>query len=174
VHRMKQCLLNISPQFNCQRMVGEYMTELYEPAHVAFSEVRKDNFEEARRKARWHAKISQMWGRVSFAELGPGPDGSVVSGTAIAMRAAVDLAGLTPEDVRVEAVVGRVGITGQLEGTEVLTLPAVEQKGSVYVFQKEFTPHQTGRLGYALRIGSNHFINPLTRPCNSLLKWGID
>jgi hypothetical protein len=74
----------------------------------------------------------------------------------------------------VEAVVGRVGITGQLEGTEVMTLPAVEQKGSVYVFQKEFTPQQTGRLGYALRIGSNHFDNPLTRPCNSLLKWGLD
>jgi starch phosphorylase len=81
---------------------------------------------------------------------------------------------LTPEDVLVEAVVGRVGITGQLEATEVIALPAVEQKGSVYVFQKEFTPHQTGRLGYALRISSNHFNNPLTRPCNSLLKWGLD
>src|SRR3954463_1588992 len=174
VHRMKQCLLNISPQFNCQRMVGEYMAEFYEPAHAAFSKVRQNNFEDARRKAKWQANVSQLWSRVNFADLGPGPDGSVVSGTSIPMWTAVDLAGLTPADVRVEAVVGRVGITGQLEGTEVMTLPAVEQRGTVYVFQKEFTPHQTGRLGYALRIGSNHFENPLTRPCNSLLKWGLD
>ena len=45
------------------------------------------------------------------------------------MRAVVDLAGLKPTDVRVEAVIGRVGSTGQLEDTEVLTLPAVEQRG---------------------------------------------
>ena len=174
VHRMKQCLLNVSPQFNCQRMVGEYMTGLYEPAHAAFSEVRKDNFEEARRKAKWEAEINRVWGLVNFVDVGPGPGGSVVSGTPITMRASVDLAGLTPEDVHVEAVVGRVGISGQLESTEVMTLPPVGEAGSVYVFQKEFTPHQTGRLGYTLRISSNHFSNPLTRPCNSLLKWGLD
>ena len=29
VRRMKQCLRFISPQFNCQRMVAEYMQELY-------------------------------------------------------------------------------------------------------------------------------------------------
>ena len=174
VHRMKQCLLNVSPQFNCQRMVGEYMTGLYEPAHAAFSEVRKDNFEEARRKAKWEAEINRVWGLVNFVDVGPGPGGSVVSGTPITMRASVDLAGLTPEDVHVEAVVGRVGISGQLESTEVMTLPPVGEAGSVYVFQKEFTPHQTGRLGYTLRISSDHFSNPLTRPCNSLLKWGLD
>jgi starch phosphorylase len=174
VHRMKQCLLNVSPQFNCQRMVGEYMTELYEPAHLAFQEVRNNGFEEAKRKAKWSAEVQNAWDRVKFIEVGPGPNGSVVSGAAIPMRATVDLAGLTPEDVRVEAVLGRVGVSGQLEGTEVMTLPAVEQRGSAYVFEKKFVPQQTGRLGYALRISSNHFINPLTRPCSSLLKWGQD
>ena len=174
VHRMKQCLLNVSPQFNCQRMVGEYMTELYEPAHAAFSEVRKNNFEDARRKAKWQSNINQVWDRVKFVDLGPKPDASVISGTAITMRASVDLAGLTPDDVQVEAVVGRVGISGQLENTEVITLPSVGEAGPVYVFQKEFTPHQTGRLGFTFRISSNHFTNPLTRPCNSLLRWGVD
>jgi len=71
----------------------------------------------------------------------------------------------------VEAVIGHVGVNGTLEETEVITLPAVEQRGSLYVYQKEFLPHRTGRLGLSLRISSNHFIDPLTRPCNSLLKW---
>ena len=53
-----------------------------------------------------------------------------------------------------------------------MTLPAVEQHGSVYVFAKEFVPLQTGRLGYSLRVSPNHYHDPLTRPCNSLLKWG--
>jgi starch phosphorylase len=40
------------------------------------------------------------------------------------------------------------------------------------VFAKEVVPQQTGRLGYALRISPNHYDDPLTRPCTSLLKWG--
>ena len=89
------------------------------------------------------------------------------------MRTSVDLAGLTPEDVRVEAIVGRIGSNGQLEETEILTLSPVEQKGTVFVFAKEFVPHQTGRLGFSVRVSTNHFHDPLTRPCHSLLKWGV-
>jgi starch phosphorylase len=106
--------------------------------------------------------------------MGPGPDASVLSGSAIPLRTVVDLAGLTPDDVRVEAIVGRVGTSGQLEETDVMTLPAIEQNGGSWLFERQFVPHQTGRLGYALRICPNHDDNPLTRPCNSLLKWGQD
>ena len=86
-------------------------------------------------------------------------------------RAAVELAGLKPHDVRVEAVVGRVGTTGTLEETEVIVLPPTEDLESVAVFTKEITPRQTGRLGYALRVSPNHYEDPLTRPCPDLLRW---
>jgi len=84
---------------------------------------------------------------VKFLELGPGPQASVGSGSPVPMRAVVDLGGLTPGDVRVEAVVGHIAATGQLEGSEVLTLPPVEQRGAAYVFEREFVPKMTGRLG---------------------------
>jgi starch phosphorylase len=172
VKRMKQCLSTISPMFNCQRMVQEYLHKMYEPAHRAHVEMVRSDFDLARQRSEWKATVHQAWGNVRFMELGPGPDASVLSGSAIPMRTLVDLAGLTPDDVRVEAVVGRVGVEGQLEDPEVLRLPAVEQHGTAWMFEKEFVPHQTGRLGYALRISPNHDDNPLTRPCNSLLKWG--
>jgi starch phosphorylase len=105
-------------------------------------------------------------------ETGPAPAGPVTSGITVPVRAAVELAGLDPEDVRVELVMGRVGASGGLEDTEVMVLPPVEKNGSVAVFAKEITPQQTGRLGYALRISPNHYDDPLTRPCTSLLKWG--
>jgi starch phosphorylase len=174
VRRMKQCLRNISPMFNCQRMLGEYIEKMYEPAHRAYADIRRDGFATARERVRWNEGVHQVWNGVRFLELGPGPDASVISGSPIPMRTVVDLAGLSPSDVRVEAVVGRVGITGQLEETQILRLPPIEQRGSAYVFQKEFVPRQTGRLGYALRVSPNHDENPLTRPCNSLLKWGMD
>jgi starch phosphorylase len=155
-------------------MVDEYMDELYEPAHSAYAAMRSSNFQLARDKANWNNMVTETWHNVKFVEMGPGPDASVLSGSAILMRAAIDLAALTPSDVRVEALVGRVGPTGQLENTEILRLPATGQQGAAWVFQKEFIPRQTGLLGYALRVGPNYGDNPLTRPCNSLLKWGLE
>jgi starch phosphorylase len=171
VRRMKQSLSHLSPQFNCQRMVGEYMAQLYEPAHQAYLEVSRDRFEPARDRARWNEQVEKVWDNVSFLEVGPGPDVSVLTGLPIPMRAVVNLAGLTPNDVRVEAVIGRVGVNGNLEETQVMSLPSVEQQGNAYVFLREFVPHQTGRLGYSLRISPNHYDDPLTRPCHALLKW---
>ena len=121
----------------------------------------------------WTSKVNQAWPSVAFLEIGAGPEPSILSGQNVPMRAVVELAGLTPEDVRVEAIFGRVGVTGELEQTESVTLPAIEKRGSAYVFEREFKPAQTGRLGYALRVTPNHNENPLMRPCNSLLKWGL-
>jgi starch phosphorylase len=102
---------------------------------------------------------------------GPAPALSVSSGAAVEVRAAIELAGLNATDVRVELVMGRVDSNGHLEETEVQVLPSMEQQGSVAVFGKDVVPERTGRLGYALRVSPNHFEDPLTRPCGSLLKW---
>ncbi len=174
IRRMRQSLMNLSPQFNCQRMVSEYMSQLYTPAHEGFREMACNDFNEARDRARWNEEVQRAWHGVSFVELGPGPDFSVLTGKPVPMRASLNLAGLSPRDVRVEAVVGRIGVNGTLEETQVMTMPPVTQEGSAWVFASEFVPHQTGRLGYSVRVTPNHYDDPLTRPCNSLLKWGVD
>jgi starch phosphorylase len=171
VRRMKQSLTYISPQFDCRRMVREYMTQLYEPAHQQHLRIRDSRYALIRDKSRWNARIREVWDKVKFVDAGAALSGSVVSGKPVTVRAAVFLAGLTPQDVRVEVVMGRVDSNGHLEETEVSILPSVEQNGSVAVFGRDIIPERTGRLGYALRVSPNHFEDPLTRPCTSLLKW---
>jgi starch phosphorylase len=107
---------------------------------------------------------------VKFVSSGIGSD-QVVAGSALPLRAEVELAGLKPQDVRVEAVVGRVAADGEIEEAQVLTLAPLEQHETVYLFGRDFAPFTTGRLGYALRVTPNHYEDPLNRPCNSLLKW---
>ncbi len=172
MHRMKRSIMYLSPQFNCQRMVDEYMAQLYEPAHRAWTEVRRDGFAKARQLAEWNATVRKVWDQIQFVEMGTSPDGPVLSGKPVPVRTAVNLAGLKADDVRVEVLVGRIGVNGQLEDTEVMVLPAIEQRGNVVVFAREIVPQQTGRMGYALRIAPNHYGDPVTRPCGSLLKWG--
>jgi starch phosphorylase len=171
MRRVKQSLMYITPQFDCRRMVHDYMTELYDPAHLQHVRLRQSDYNLVRDKARWDTRIREVWDRVRFVEAGVGPTGSVISGRPVPVRAAVDLAGLTPEDVRVEVVMGRVDSNGNLEETEVMVLPPLEQQGAVAIFGKDIVPERTGRLGYALRVSPNHFDDPLTRPCTSLLKW---
>ncbi len=174
VRRMKTCMANITPRFSCGRMVAEYMSQLYQPSHALWLDVSQENFKEAREKTVWDARMNQNWNQIRFLDLGEGPADQVMSGSAVPLRATVDLGGLRPAEVRVEAVIGQVGVNGELQDTYTLALTPVEERGNAVTFQTEFTVQQTGRLGYSVRVSPNHFDNPLTRPCNSLLKWVSD
>jgi glycogen phosphorylase len=174
VRRMKTSIAGLTPLFGCGRMLAEYMSELYQPAHLLWQKVSKNSFELARNRTGWDARINNSWSAVRFLELAGGPTDQVVSGAAVPIMALVELAGLAPADVRVEAVVGHIGVNGQLLDTLTLPLKAGESRGTAVLFADEFIAQQTGRIGYSVRISPNHFDNPLTRPCNSLLKWVSD
>jgi glycogen phosphorylase len=174
VRRMKKCMANITPRFSCGRMVAEYMSELYEPAHRYWRSISNNNFEAARQKSVWDTRMNENWHLIRFVDVGEGPADYVMSGSAVPLRATVELAGLKKSEVRVEAVIGQIGINGELQGAYALPLVPVEEQGTAVVFANEFTVQQTGRLGYSVRISPNHFDNPLTRPCNALIKWVSD
>jgi len=174
VRRMKQSLAAITPRFSSGRMVAEYMYELYEPAHKLWERVSRDDFREARRKSEWEANLTAAWSRVHFVGFGDSPAKQVLSGSPVPLRTEIDLAGLQPSDVRVEAVVGPIDSNGQLQDIHTVPLSAVGQNGNAFIFANEYVVQQTGLVGYSLRISPNHFDNPLTRPCNALLKWGSD
>jgi len=172
MQRVKQSLMNLSPMFNCQRMIQDYTTRLYEPAHQGYLRVRAEEFSYTREKSQWTNAVERVWHMVEIRDLAPpAARRSILSGYPIKLGAAVRLAGLGPEDVRVEAVVGRVGVNGTLEETTVLTLPPEAEQDGEHIFSREFVPHQTGRLGYALRVSPNHSDDPLARPCHSRVKW---
>jgi starch phosphorylase len=171
VDRVRQSVRELCPRFNCQRMIQEYKGQLYAPAHEAYTQMRRDSFQRARDLTRWNAGVHQLWDRVRFVDAGPSTTEPVHSGRSVTVTALLDLAGLPPQDVRVEAVFGRISVNGELEDTEVLTLTASGNQGAHYLFSGEFAPQQTGRLGYALRVCPNHYHDPLTRPCSTLIKW---
>lgn len=169
--RVKQCLENVSAKFNCQRMVTEYDALLYQPAHRDWTRVSQEGFSQARRQVEWSQRVTAAWDRIRFEPSGRGPRREIAADTPIRLEARVFLAGLTADDVRVEAVVGHVGANGELEQAETLMLSAVEKQNDVFLFGRDYLPNMTGRIGFAIRITPNHFENPLNRPCNAAVKW---
>ncbi len=169
---MKVCLKNMSPRFNAQRMLEEYTTRLYRPAHAAFDQMRTGSFALARERAAWERQVESVWDRVQIREAGPAEPVSEITGDqSILMRAVVDLAGLKPEDVKVEVVVGRVAGDGQLVEAHPVPLLASETKDGLHVFTRQLVPGLMGRLGYAFRVSPNHTEDPLRRPCQGRMKW---
>src|SRR5262249_25748272 len=131
------------------------------------------NFAAARERVSWSRKVQDAWPNVKFIDTDIGPN-KVFTGAPIPLRAELELNGLTSDDVRVEALVGRVGPEGVLQDVQVLTLESTERQGTRCVFRRDTTPYATGRLGFAVRVTPNHFSDPLCRPCNALLKWAED
>ena len=173
VRRMKTSLKNLSPQFDCTRMLAEYYSEMYQPAERAFMDVSEGNFRRIREWAVWERKVVENWPRVQFSAIEPELPEPVTSGQPLRFRAVIELGELQPSDVRVEVVLGRVSSSGELEDAEVFVLPPTEKSASGYVFSKSYVPSQSGRLGYTVRVTPNHFSDPLTRQCHSLIRWGI-
>jgi starch phosphorylase len=173
IQRVKQSLMNLSPQFNCQRMIHEYSSLLYNQAHENFTAVRRDSFQAAREKVSWMGQVDRAWNDVDIKDATEETGPCLLSGQGVHLRAAASLNGLQPGDVRVEAVVGRVGSNGLLEEPMVVSLAPVQEQNGVFFFEREFTPHQTGRLGYTLRIAPNHTEDPLSRPCRTPIKWAL-
>jgi glycogen phosphorylase len=171
MERVKQCLRFVSAQYNCQRMIDEYRSQLYEPAHRAWEAMARDSFARAREYTVWSLRVNQRWPQVRFLEASAGADAAVLAGASLPLRARVDLAGLSADDVRVEALVGKVGSQGELEEAQVLTLDPLEQQGSAFLFGRAFSPVTTGRLGFSVRVTPNHCTDPLNRPCNALITW---
>jgi starch phosphorylase len=172
VKRMKTSMMNLTPGFDARRMVHDYEKQLYDPADSHWRQMQANDFADARQRAGWNARVREIWPLVSFIEMGPAPSGPVMSGQPVSVRTEIRLAGLKPDEVRVECVIGRIGSSGGLEETEVVSLPSKGVNGEIAVFEKEIVPAQTGRLGYAVRVSPNHYDDPLTRPVTSLLKWG--
>ena len=148
MRRMKQSLTYITPHFDCRRMVHEYMTELYEPAHSQHVKLLRGDYSLVREKAQWNTRIREVWDRVRFVDSVSGPAGSVTSGKPVEVRAAIDLAGLTPGDVRVEVVMGRIDSNGQSgRNRSDGAARRASSRASVATFGKEIVPGADRAVG---------------------------
>jgi starch phosphorylase len=174
---MKQSIINMSPRFSCARMVAEYDSLLYQNAHEGFGEVATDNFVRVRSHERWMRTVRSAWPQLRVLETGPRQAVPILAGEAMTLEATVYLGGLTPGDVRVDALAGHIGGDGYLESPDLVRLTpeatTADSRGACR-FTARYTPSMTGRIGLAVRVMPNHIMgrdNPLTIPCHPLIVW---
>lgn len=152
----KRSIATVAPRFNVIRMVGEYVQKFYAPAAQQGRRYAVENFAPARALAEWKNRIRTAWPEVRLRRLDT-PASRVKFGHPVRIEVAVQLHGLKPEDVTVEALFGRPGID-HTQGRSrhfALTCDGTTDQGE-QLFILDLTPEQCGKLEYRIRAFPSH------------------
>jgi starch phosphorylase len=148
---------SIGEKAQATRMVAEYTERLYTPAAVDSRRLNAD-FAGAVELASWKARVRAGWAGVDVEHVeSEHVDGSVELGSQVQVTAYVRLGDLSPEDVDIAALTGRVDDNDMLHDQESHSLELTEQLGDQrYRFSSLVPVDRTGQFGYTVRAVPRH------------------
>ncbi|HET8603079.1 MAG TPA: alpha-glucan family phosphorylase [Marmoricola sp.] len=157
IEMVRHTLKSLGPKVLSSRMVRDYVEHLYEPAALASREV-NDSYEGAAELAAWKARVTAGWDevRIDHVETEGVTDAPELGGT-FDLHVFVSLGSLSPEDVDVQVVHGRVRSEDQLVDTSVESLGHAESyEGGRHRFDAHVALSRTGPFGYTVRVLPRH------------------
>ena len=157
---VRHTLATLRPRVEATRMLREYVQDWYAPAARSAALLIRDDFAGARELAAYRERLNAAWPHVHIPSVDVTglPDTPVV-GAEMTVRAQVDLGGLEPTDVTVEAVVGRVG-DGDDDMTDTVQVPMTHvgrvDGSDTDRFEAVVTLPRAGLTGYTVRVLPSH------------------
>ena len=121
---------SLGPQVTAARMVRDYTTALYEPAAASAIHLLSGGAKPAVALATWRERVTAAWDGVHVTSVDL-DDESPQAGSSLVVTVGVELGGLTPADVVVQCVHGRIGHDGELEDPAVV-VPLERTKAGTY------------------------------------------
>lgn len=156
VAKSKASMKTITPRFNTQRMVMDYVTNYYQPASIQGASLMADGGNRAIALATWKARVHSAWPGVSLKMEG-GVKQRCRHDETVELRVEAVLNGLQAADVRVECLV-RPECTGTHEKPEAecfVLAPESESEGRA-VFVARVSPPYPGLQTLRLRMYPYH------------------
>ncbi|WP_018544583.1 glycosyltransferase family 1 protein [Streptomyces sp. LaPpAH-108] len=156
IEMVRQTLTLLGPKVLAGRMVREYVERLYAPAAQAHRALDPDT---ARDLAAWKARVRAAWPGVSVDHVETtAPAATAELGTSVGLRVRVGLGDLTPDDVEVQAVSGRVDSGDRITDASAVPLKPVgnpDLEGR-WLYEGPLFLDRTGPFGYTVRILPAH------------------
>lgn len=150
IEMVQESWATINPFVSASRMVRDYVTALYEPAATDAARLNADGAAPAAALADWKRHVRSSWSavRVDAVDIDTSPTDAGATRT-VTVR--VDLDGVDPAGVRVDAVHGIVGPDGEFKGTpaSVALRPGTGEPG---VYTGELALTSPGAYGVTARV----------------------
>ena len=162
IEMVRHTLQTTGPKVLASRMLRDYVHSLYRPAAEASRGLAASSYGPAKELAAWRSDVHGRWPSVRVAHVEASGVGDAPQvGAALELRAVVDLAGLSPSDVVVQAVYGRVDEADELRSptTQVLA-HAGEAEDGLQRFEGSVPLVRAGSFGYSVRVLPHHPLLP--------------
>jgi starch phosphorylase len=154
---MKRSISTVSPVFNTNRMVQEYMEKCYGPSAERFVRLTRDDLKGARELARWRQGVAQGWGGVRVEQVEANGADPLHVGGRMEVKARVHLGGLSPQDVEVQLFHGAVDNQGEIPAPGTVSMSTNGgADGGRWVYTGVIPCRASGQHGFAVRVLPRH------------------
>jgi starch phosphorylase len=152
----KASMKSIIPNYNAQRMVRDYITNLYAPASRQNRKLCANDYAGAKALAAWKAKINRTWHGVSLRRMDDARTW-LMSGDNLKIEVAVTLGELTADDVVLECIIGtNTEHDAFVEREHIRLKPSGTTQDGEVVFSIDLSPPLSGLQFYKLRLYPSH------------------
>ncbi len=156
VAKMRASIKHTGRQFSTHRMLQEYHDKYYSKAMAEGLRLKAEKYESARSLSAYLDKAKVAWPSVWVGEVSDDAPPVVARGTIMQVRAKVNLAGLSPEEVRVECYRGPLTSKGEIQGAERSEMKPVSSEAGHWIYETAINGSLTGQIGYSIRILPKH------------------
>ena len=156
IQMIRETISGLAPKVLAARMVRDYVTNLYAPAAasahaVAALEGGPDAL------ADWKHRVRSAWSGVAVDHVESLDGDQVEIGAKIHVSALVRLGELSPADVEVQLVTGRVDSADDLREPRVTAFPTgVDVEGGLRRYEGWVEAKRSGAIGYTVRVVPHH------------------
>lgn len=162
VEMVRHTLQSLGPKVLASRMVRDYTEQYYAPAAESLRRTVESidglPFGQARELAAYRQRVSEAWPHVAITDVdGTGLPDTPLLGSELTLTATVALAGLRPDEVVVQGVLGRVGSGDTLTDPDYTDMVHTgSSDGGAEVFSATIPLPQAGSMGYTVRVLPRH------------------
>ncbi len=153
--RAKKAIMTVSPKFNAQRMVRDYVLKYYQPASERGLGLAANNYQPAKDLAAWRQRIAQHWHSI-YLSAKPVVTEVHRVGDEIQVGAVLHPRELADLPISVEVVYSLEQDDLKQNLRTVAMTPSEEFDDGARVYQASFTPEISGRLVYGVRAYPQH------------------
>ena len=153
IRMMKNIIQEVSPVFNTNRMVREYLQKYYQPAGNHWHIFSDNEFSATKKLSKWKEKVYKNWNQVKILNVSSENSQEFSVGSNFTVTAVIEAKNIKPEDMDVQLYYGKLDSEGGITrgDTSSMKLEETLSDGS-FKYRADVPCYHTGLHGFTLRV----------------------
>ncbi len=157
IKMMKENMVTVCPIFNTNRMLQDYMEEMYLPAQSKTEHMFANDFQGAKALAKWKEKMRAEWDSMRFLNVETSDTRAMNVDTSFQVETEIFLGKINPEDVNVQVYYGKIDSKDEIESGKLISMKMTQKiDNEKYKFTAAIDEWKSGYNGFTLRIIPHH------------------